>query len=157
MIKAMVSDFSRVLLFPKDKNYLGSLNALHKNLSQNPNYNALDYFELNIQLLDLYKSLKEKTPVYIFTSDVIQDAPEFHSYLQPVFNGILSAKKMNIEKNAPKAYKLVAEHLNLNPDEILYIDDATENIQAAKTAGFNTLLYSDYTTLLNKVKEVLNS
>jgi hypothetical protein len=35
MIKAIVSDFSRVLLFPKDKNYQDSLNALHKQLSQN--------------------------------------------------------------------------------------------------------------------------
>lgn len=81
MIKAIVSDFSRVLLFPKDKTYQDSLNILHKELSQKPNYNVLDYFELNIKLLDFYKSLKDKTPVYIFSSDAIQDASEFQPYL----------------------------------------------------------------------------
>jgi len=83
MIKAIVSDFSRVLLFPKDKSYQGSLNALHKELSEKPSYNALDFFELNVGLLDFYKSLKDRIPVYIFTSDVIQDyciiIPTLHS------------------------------------------------------------------------------
>ena len=132
MIKAIVSDFSRVLLFPKDKNYKDSLNALHKEVSQKSNYNAFDYFELNTELLNLYKSLKDKTPIYIFTSGAIQDSPEFQPHLQPVFTGVLSAAKMNIDKKNPQAYKMVATQLNLPPDEILYIDDAPENITAAK-------------------------
>lgn len=157
MIKAIVSDFSRVILFPKDKNYLDSLNALHKELSQKPRYNALDHFELNIGLLDFYKSLKDKTPVYIFTSDAIQDAPEFQPYLQPVFKEVLSAKKINTDKKLPEAYKLVATHLGLSPDEILYIDDAPENIQAAKTADLNPFLYKNYEELLKQVREALNA
>lgn len=157
MIKAIVSDFSRVILFPKDKNYLYSLNALHKELSQKPGYSALDHFELNISLLDFYKSLKDKTPIYIFTSDAIQDAPEFQPYLQPVFKEILSAKKMSTDKKFPEAYKLIATHLNLSPNEILYIDDAPENIYAAKTAGLNTFLYENYEQLLEQVREALNA
>jgi FMN phosphatase YigB (HAD superfamily) len=156
MIRAIVSDFSRVLLFPKDRNYLGSLNALHKELSNKPNYKVLDYFELNTSLLDFYKSLKDKTPVYMFTSDSIQDAPEFQSYLQPVFKEVLSARKMNTDKKLSVAYKLVANYLNLSPDEILYIDDAPENIQAAKTTGLSTCLYENYEELFKQVSEILN-
>jgi HAD superfamily hydrolase (TIGR01509 family) len=156
MFKAVVSDFSRVLLFPKDKNYSGSLNALHKELSQQEGYNPLDHFELNTQLLDLYKSLKEKTPIYIFTSDAIQDAPEFKQYLDPVFAGILSDKKMNTDKKIPEAYKLFAAQLQLSPDEILYIDDANENIEAAKTAGLHTFLYAGYEELSQQITESLN-
>lgn len=155
MIKAIVSDFSRVLLFPKDKNYLDSLNALHKELFQKPGYNALDHFELNVELLNFYKSLKDKTPIYIFTSDSIQDTIEFQPYLQPVFKDILSAKKMNTDKKSSAAYELVATHLNLNPDEILYIDDSAENILAAKIAGLNTLLYEDLQKLTNQIIEIL--
>ncbi len=156
MIKAIVSDFSRVLLFPKDKNYLNGLNPLHKELSLKPGYNPLDHFELNTRLLDFYKSLVDSLPVYIFTSDVIQDAPEFQPYLQPVFKEILSAKKMGTDKKNSKAYTVVASHLNLNPNEILYIDDLADNIQPANAAGFNTLLYEDCEKVVNQIQEALD-
>jgi HAD superfamily hydrolase (TIGR01509 family) len=156
MIKAIVSDFSKVLLFPKDTQYLGSLNALHKELSQQANYNALEHFELNLALLDFYQSLKETLLLYIFTSDAIQDSPEFQPYLQPVFTSILSAKKMNTDKKISAAYLLVAAELKLNPDEILYIDDALENIQAAKTAGLSTILYTNLEELVTELNKHLS-
>lgn len=98
MIKAIVSDFPRVLLFPRDKSYQDSLNDLHRKLSEKSIYNPLDYFELNQELLNLYESLKIKYLLYIFTSSAIQDAPEFQTYLKSIFKGILSAKKMNTDK-----------------------------------------------------------
>ncbi len=64
---------------------------------------------------------------------------------------------MNTDKKIPEAYKLLASHLHLNPDEIFYIDDTPENIQAAKTAGLNTFLYKDYAGLNNQIRAVLNS
>lgn len=157
MIKAIVSDFSRVLLFPKDKSYEDSLNGLHRELSKKPNYNPLDHFEFNRELLDLYESLKDKYPVYIFTSDSIQDAPEFQPYLKPIFKDILSAKKMNTDKKTSDAYRLVASSIALDPNEILYIDDMTSNIQAAKTAGLNTFLYGDFEKLKTQIREALNA
>lgn len=155
MIKAIVSDFSKVLLFPKDQNYSGSLNALHKELYQELDYNPLNHFELNLGLLEYYKSLQTQFDLFIFTTDAIQDAPEFQSYLKPVFTEILSAKKMNTDKKTPEAYTLVASHLKLNPAEVLYIDDATENIQAAKTAGMNAILYIDLISLVAQANKVL--
>ncbi len=155
MIKAIVSDFSWVLLFPKDKNYTGSLNALHRELSQKPNYNPLDYFELDFALLDFYRSLKDKVPVYMFTSDSIQDAPELQKNLLPVFEEILSAKEMNTHKTMSEAYRLVATHLDLSPDEILFIDDTIENIEAAKITGLITILYQNFELLHTEITKVL--
>lgn len=157
MIKAIVSDFSRVLLFPKDKTYLGSLNTLHKEQSEKIGYNPLNYFELNQELLNLYASLKDKYPIYIFTSDSIQNAAEFQPYLKPVFKEIVSAKELKTDKKLSDAYRIVAKNIGFTPDEILYIDDSLENIKSAKNAGCNTLLYSDYEILLNKLRETLSS
>lgn len=151
MIKAIVSDFSRVLLFPKDRTYQGTLNGLHKELAQKPGYNALDHFDLNIDLLDYYQSLKNKVKLYIFTSDIIQDAPEFQQYLQPVFTKIYSASKLNIDKKDISAYKKITAELELSTQEILYIDDNRKNIEAAETAGLKTLLYQNNEDLFTKI------
>jgi len=157
MIKVIVSDFSRVLLFPKDKTYQGGLNSLHRKLSEKANYNPFNYFELNQELLGLYKSLKDKYPIYIFTTDAIQDAPEFQPYLKPIFKDVLSAKKMNTDKKLAEAYNLITDHIGVNPDQILYIDDTIENIQAAKQAGLNTFLYANNEELLKQVREALDT
>lgn len=155
MIKAIVSDFSRVLLFPKDTSHQGGLNVLHKKLSQNPEYNPLDHFELNMELLDFYRSLKEKYPLYIFTKDSIQEAPEFQKYLQPVFEKIFSASKMNTSKKDPEAYRKIAADLDLNPETILYIDDSAENIEAANKANLHSIQYQTNEVLFTEVKKLL--
>jgi len=143
MIKAIVSDFSRVILFPKDSIYEGSLNSLHKEKSLLSNYNPLDYFNLNTELLDFYKSQKEKVNLYIFTTDSIQDAPEFKPFLEPIFTKIFSALKMGFSKKDPEAYKLITRELGCDPCEIIYIDDAVENIEAASAVGIKVVLYAD--------------
>jgi hypothetical protein len=52
LIKAIVFDFSRVLLFAKDPGYKDDLNPLHRKLlEQDASYPFLDYFYLNQELL----------------------------------------------------------------------------------------------------------
>lgn len=110
MIRALITDFSRVLLLPKDRSYSGSLNQLHKDLSVKDNYKLLDNFELDLKLLNYYISLKSKLDLYIFTSESIQDSPELTPFLAPVFKNIYSALKMGVDKKDISAYtKLIDE------------------------------------------------
>jgi len=151
MIKAIISDFSKVLLFPKDKSYQGKLNALYRQLSQTPGYNIFQHFELNTELLNLYSTLKDQFALYMFTSDVIQDAPEVQLYIQSVFTKIFSASKININKKDVAAYKKILAELNLSGDEVVYIDDTSEYIQAATQAGLHTIQYINNEDLREKL------
>ena len=76
MITAIIFDFSRVLLFPKDKNYKGKLNALHRELSKKPDYDVLENFEFNDELLSYLDKIKNKIDLYVFTTGIIQDSPK---------------------------------------------------------------------------------
>lgn len=155
MIKALISDFSRVLLFPKNRNYKDSLNSLHKELSVRTGYKILDYFELNNELLDYYRSLTGKLDLYIFTSETIQDAPDLRPFIRPVFKGVYSALKMRTSKKEEEAYKRLASTLGLAPREIIYIDDGQANVEAAKKAGFQTILYQDNESLKSELQTKL--
>lgn len=143
MIKALLFDFSRTLLFPKDKTYTGGLNDLHKKIQENPNYNFLESFELNKELLDYLETIKNKFGLHIFTSESIQEDPAIKDDLAKIFTKIFSAKEIGLSKKDPKAYQFIAKELNLNTDEILFIDDSSENLESAKTAGLQTLQYKD--------------
>jgi HAD superfamily hydrolase (TIGR01549 family) len=155
MIKALVSDFSRVLLFPKDNDYQGSLNELHKKLSSENNYNPLDHFLLNNELLQYCASLRSKVDLYLFTSDVIQDAPAFQNSLRPIFDKTYSASKMNTRKDNPNAYRQIVDDLKISPEEVLYIDDNAKNIEAAANAGLLTIHYRDNQDLQTRIQKIL--
>lgn len=153
----MISDFSRVLLFPKDETYKGSLNSLNKELIEKygENYAFFNYFKLNEELIEYYKSLN--LPLYIFTTDVIQDNPALKPNLEKVFRRIFRAKELNIVKTEPKAYEFLVEELGLDAKEILYIDDNKDNIQAAYKAGLVAFLFENNENTRNFLSTIKRS
>ena len=157
MIKTIISDFSRVIFFAKDNSYQGSLNGLYQRSFKKENYNIFDYFKINTELLDFYASLKNSCSIYIFTSELIQEDPQFEPYLQPVFNGIYSAAKIGLSKNNKESYKKILQEISVKPEEAIYMDDKMENIEAAKSAGLHAFQYVDNEDLFAKCKSIISS
>lgn len=155
MIKAYLFDFSRVILFPRDKNYSGELNALHKELSGEPDYDFWEHFYLDEDLLGYLRSIKGRYHIYMFTSGFIQNAPEVKPLLEEVFEKIYSAEEIHMSKKDPKAYDYIAEDIGLTPDEISFVDDSEENVKAAKAAGCSAITYKELDDLKQKIKAVL--
>ncbi|MDO8609023.1 MAG: HAD-IA family hydrolase [bacterium] len=157
MITTILSDFSRVILNPKDKNYKGTLNGLNKELSEkNTNYIFFDYFEFNDEILNLYCKLKTKYSVNVFTTGTIQNKSEVRKVIDPIFEQIFTAKDFSLDKKQPEAYLFIAKKLNKKPNEILFIDDQEENIVAAQKAGWNTLLYVDFQKTVTSLNNILD-
>ncbi len=157
MIKALISDFSRVILFPKDESYVSGLNSLHKELSKQSQYNILDHFKLNMELLDFYQALKAKVRFFIFTSETIQDASEFQPYLQPIFEKVFSAGKMGVSKQDAETYTKLAVEIGLQPHEILFVDDISSNVKAAKQAGMQTVQFENNKKVVDKISVLIST
>lgn len=154
-MKALITDVSKVLLFPKDKTYTGSLNALYKEKINEPNFKFFDYYELNTELLNFYKSLKPELKVYILTSDVIQDAPELQPFWVNVIDKIFSASQMSTNKSAPEAYQKVLSEINLLLSEAIYVDDSKENLNASIEVGLPSILYQNNNQAILDIKNML--
>jgi HAD superfamily hydrolase (TIGR01509 family) len=137
MIKAVIVDFSRTILFPKDPFYKSSLNDLYKQI-KGENFN--EYFELNKDLLAYFVKLKERFKLYIFTTGNVQNDDSINQLLREIFDGIYNIEATGgSSKDTKDAYIKLASLIGINPDEILFIDDQIENINAALTAGFATI------------------
>ncbi|MDD5711102.1 MAG: HAD-IA family hydrolase [Candidatus Colwellbacteria bacterium] len=155
MIKALISDVARVLLFPKDSGYEGELNGLYKTGRGKESFNFSDYFEINTELLEFYRKLSNNLNLYIFTSDILQDAPELQKYWSGLFKDVYSASKMGTHKSKPEAYKILAGRIGLRPEEIVFVDDNLINTEAAKEAGLQTIRYLDNKTLEQDLSTLL--
>lgn len=154
MIKALLFDFSRTLLFPKDKTYKGNLNALHRQLSQTPGYDFLANFELNEEMLTFLNNIKDKYRMYMYTSESIQDTPEIKDKVDSYFDKIYSAEQIMLQKTDPESYKKLAEMIGLPVQDILFIDDLPANIAAAKLAGMEVHQYIDNKGVFDKLNSL---
>lgn len=151
MMKAVITDFSRVLLFPKDDSFHSGLNALNNQLlDANPDYDFWRYFKINNELLNYYKSLD--IPVYIFTSETIQDHPAVKILIKGTFKDVFSAKKLGLNKKEASSYKHLAKLLGHKPSEIIYIDDNHDNFTAAKKAGCKAILFKSNDDVIDKLE-----
>lgn len=150
MMKAVITDFSRVLLFPKDSSYKSGLNALNnKLLESDPGYDFWKFFRLNNELIKYYKSIG--IPVYIFTSETIQEHPAVKVLLESLFKDTFSAKKLGLNKKEASSYKHLAKLLDHTPSEIFYIDDNHDNFTAAKKAGCKAILFKSNDDVIGKL------
>lgn len=155
MIKAVIFDLSRVLLFPKDKKYEGSLNELHKKLSATDNYQFFDQLILNQEIIDYIDSQKDTYKMFLYTSDTIHEAVELVPLIENSFVKVFSGAKLKLDKKESNSYLLIANNLRLDRSEILFIDDVAENIAAAKESGLATILYKNNKQLLSELKKIL--
>ena|SRR3989344_6046128 len=145
MIKAFIFDLSRVFLFPKVKDYDGELNELFRKLRKDPNFQFFDNFYLDENLLSFVElNLKDRYGVYMFTSGIIQNAPEIKGRLEEVFDKVISAEEVGLKKDNPESYKKVLSSLGLKSEEVIFVDDTIKNIIAAEKAGLNTILYKNF-------------
>ncbi|MFA6524832.1 MAG: HAD-IA family hydrolase [Patescibacteria group bacterium] len=156
MIKAIISDFSRVVLLPNDETYTGGLNLLHKELSANGKYDFWQYFRLNQDLINFYKSVCKRVDIYIFTKGYVQELPVLQPVISEVFKGVFSASRLELNKNSKEAYILIAGMIKQKPEEILYIDDNQDNVDAAKKAGLNAICYNSNKQVINRINMELN-
>lgn len=155
MIKALLFDFARVILFPRDDLYKGELNKLHTKLSLLHGYSFTNEFAMDPTMLEYLTSLKNLLPLYMFTSGTIQNAPEIRPTLDGLFKKIYSASEMGIPKEYPLAYKTIIEDIGVGEKEIVFIDDAPQNIEAALKAGLHAVHYKNIDALKKQLNDFL--
>lgn len=154
MLKAILSDFSRTLLFPKDASYQESLNKLYSTVKETKDFNFFDHFTWNQELEDFYAdlSLKMDISINIFTTETIQEDPALENILCRTFSNIFKVSDINgLKKDNPAAYIKICSLLDLKPEEVLFIDDSMVNIKAAEEAGLMVMQYTSVATLKNKL------
>jgi HAD superfamily hydrolase (TIGR01509 family) len=154
MITTLLFDFSRVILYTKDRNYPGSLNELHSKLSSTKDYSFFEHYELNTDLLEFLKGFKTKYTLAIYTTGSIQNVPNVRSKIDQVFSKIYTVHEIGLSKENPEAYTYIADDMQKNHDEILFIDDQAANVAAAQSARLMGHVYENNQKLFEYLKNL---
>ncbi len=151
MVKALLFDFSRVILFPNGPDPVESLNGKYRELMEQGEFDFFEHFRLNEELMDFIYKLQDDYEVYLFTSETIQEAPELQDELG-VFKRIFSGTKMNLNKKETSSYEQIAREIAVEPEEIVFVDDSMLNLVAAAEAGFQVVHYQNNDQLFDTFK-----
>ncbi len=155
-IKLILLDFSYTLCFPKTDEHIDSLNGLYSEIMQkNNSANPLDSFILNQELLDFLKTQKANHKIFVFTSGHMHTDPVIAQYLFPVFDGYITSTELGLPKSFPDVYKVIANKLDVDTEEILFVDDQQKNVLAAQTAGAQAIRFTNNTEVIEEIKKIL--
>lgn len=113
--------------------------------------------ELNKQTLEFIKTLREKGYSTYILSNAPLDIPEYLEKIDLLqyFDGKIISAEEKLVKPDLKIYELLLNRFNLKPEECFFIDDKSENIQAANKCGINGYVfdYNKFDEFLNEIKK----
>ena len=104
---------------------------------------------VNLDMYALVDELKEKQiPVGLLSNIDARLAKLIRGFsLYEPFEPCLLSCEIGMEKPDPKIYELLIKKLNLPANEIVFIDDKPENVQAAKEVGLDAIVFESQSQL----------
>lgn len=152
-MKAILCDFARVILLPKDDLYTGTVEALQAVVKRTGSA-FLSLNVLNEDLLRYFESLQNVKKI-IFTAGTTHAHPEIFPRIERVFDAVYTTKHIGYSKTDPRAFKQVAASIGLPVTEIFFVDDLLENVQAARAAGVAATQFTTNAMLQAKIQDWL--
>lgn len=109
-------------------------------------WNAM-LLDLPVERLDLLERLKKDYKVFLLSNTNVIHMKWIEAYLDKqglknrffnCFDQLYFSYEMKKRKPDPETFLYVAEQNNLDPSEVLFIDDSIQHIEGAKEAGMKT-------------------
>ncbi|MGH3588236.1 MAG: HAD-IA family hydrolase [Pseudonocardia sp.] len=63
--------------------------------------------------------------------------------------------EVGLAKPDPRIYKLTCDRLDVQPDEIVFLDDVEANVEAARQLGWRAVLHEETRASIRAINEIL--
>jgi len=113
---------------------------------------------LNNDVLDLVGELRKKGIKCYLASDHTEYRKEDlikNVGLENYFDGFLFSCDLGFTKSTKEFFEKALENLDFSKEEVIFIDDEPENIQAAESAGIKSVLFDSDDALRNELSRIL--
>lgn len=113
-----------------------------------------DKAEYSQEIIDLIKKLKKTYKIIIFTNNFSYNLEKYFEKLglANLFDHLIISSEHKVIKPNPVFYQKMLETVQLKPEEILFIDDTQDNVDAGNKLGIKSFLYRNSQTLIGNLK-----
>ncbi len=155
--KSSLLDFEKGLI--SEQSFLNKINSnLDKKIElKEIKDNWENIFTLDKEMFDFAKQTAKKHPTYLLSNT----NPIHWPFLEKTYgltnfvNGYLTSHEAGSMKPAHKIYETFIQKFNLKPNQILFVDDMKENIEAAIELNWNAIQHIDNKNSIIKVNNFL--
>jgi HAD superfamily hydrolase (TIGR01509 family) len=142
MVSTLIIDFSRVLIFARADT--DSLNELHRQLlEQDENYDILQHFYLNEELLHFLRGIKSTVRICLFSDGALHLVSPVRERVESVVDTIITAAQLGYKKSDPYSYEKLLKQLEISAEDALFVDDKQANVEAADAIGIQVVRFID--------------
>jgi len=129
----------------------------------NPALNPNDFYYLfeiipkvNWELLEFVLELKKKYSLFLLSNNFGPVFPNYEKELDfnKYFHQLFLSHQLKMSKTDSQIWERILPEINLQPQEILFIDNTEKYLDPAKKKGINTLLYQDNEQLKKEIKKL---
>jgi len=116
-----------------------------------------DSEQLNPQIISLIDRLHTTHKTGLLTN-------AHHEYIARVieaahpdslFDSIVISSEVGVIKPDPRIYEIMIDRLGVKPEEIIYIDDQSRQVEGAEAVGIKAILYQNYQQLIEELNKLL--
>jgi epoxide hydrolase-like predicted phosphatase len=76
---------------------------------------------------------------------------------EKLFDVILYSHEIGFAKPDPKAYALLCDRLRVAPDELVFLDDDPDNVEAARKLGIHAILHQETRQSIQEISALLGA
>ncbi|OGK62091.1 hypothetical protein A2334_04495 [Candidatus Roizmanbacteria bacterium RIFOXYB2_FULL_38_10] len=93
------------------------------------------------EMITILQALSKKVPLYLFSNQTEINTIYLRPLLEQYFKHIIFSNEVRMHKPDKNIYELLLKHIGTNKESALYIDDRSEQLEAAKKYGISTYLF----------------
>lgn len=115
------------------------------------------YLDVCPGINELLPNLKLRYRVAAFSNTNILHAPVWQvRYAETLrhFEKVYTSHEIGARKPEPEAFERVLSHMNLRPQEVLFLDDNPDNVAAASRLGMGVIHVTSAEVMMQKLKEL---
>jgi epoxide hydrolase-like predicted phosphatase len=112
---------------------------------------------LDFELVDYVRQLRKDytTAVLSNYSPILRDKIDHLWRIADAFDHLVISAEVGVKKPDPRIYQLALEKVGVPAGEAVFIDDAAENVSAARDIGIHAVHFSDREQALGELETLL--
>jgi putative hydrolase of the HAD superfamily len=112
--------------------------------------------EVRPAMVEAIRRCHEQLKTGLVTNNfVIKDRATDHAAILSLFDVVIESSKARIRKPDPRIYQLACGQLEVEPEEVVFLDDLGINLKPARQMGMTTIKVTDPDVALDELEAVV--